>query len=170
MGDLILEAYDRTRALLARHQLQLRRDDPNAQLTNPLEFTLPGLNGDKLGLGSLKGKILVMDFWATWCGPCLAQHPLYEEVKRRFLKKPEVLFLSINTDEDRGLVKPFLDQHGWSNNVLFEEGLSVALEISSIPTTILVNRHGELAGRMNGFIPDRFVDMLTERIQEMLSQ
>ena len=52
---------------------------------------------------------MVLDFWATWCGPCRAQQPLYEQVKERFKANPNVAFLNINTDEDRTVVKPFLD-------------------------------------------------------------
>jgi thiol-disulfide isomerase/thioredoxin len=170
MGDLILEAYDRTTALLAQRKLQLRQADPNAQVANPAEFTLSGLQGGKLPLASLRGKVLVMDFWATWCGPCRVQHPLYEEVKRKFQDRDDVMFLSINTDEEREGVENFLEEYNWDKNVYFEDGLSAALKVSSIPTTILIGRQGEVVSRMNGFIPDRFVDMLTERIEDALSQ
>ncbi|MCL4402587.1 MAG: TlpA family protein disulfide reductase [Acidobacteria bacterium] len=166
LGDLILEAYDRTTALVAARKLRLRASDPNAQLTNPMEFTLSGLDGKKLSMTALKGKTVVMDFWATWCGPCRAQHPLYEEVKQRFRDKPDVVFVSINTDEDREAVKPFLEDMKWREEVYFEDGLSRALDVSSIPTTIVVSPRGEIASRMNGFLPDRFVDMLSERIRE----
>lgn len=112
--------------------------------------------------------LTVVDFWATWCGPCRVQYPLYEEVRKKFESRPEVVFLAINTDQDRSVIKPFLDQNKWNKNVYFEDGLSAALKIASIPTTIIVNRKGEIVNRMNGFLPDRFVEMLTERIRENL--
>ncbi len=168
LGDLVLEAYDRTTALTAARRLALREFDPNAELTEPLEFTLSGLGGEKLPLKSLAGKVLVMDFWATWCGPCRQQKPLYDEVKKRFRARPEVVFLAINTDEDRALVEPFLEEQKWSKRVWFEDGLSRALRISSIPTTIIFNRRGEVSSRMDGYVPERFVEMLAERIEEAL--
>ena len=88
LGDLILESYDRTTALIAERKLQIRQNDPNAQATSLMDFTLPGVNRDPVKLASLKGKAVVFDFWATWCGPCRAQHPLYEEVKRHFEGNP----------------------------------------------------------------------------------
>jgi len=170
LGDLVLEAYDRTTALLGERRLKLRQADPNVQVTNPAEFTLTGLDGDKLALASLRGKVLVMDFWATWCGPCRVQHPLYQEVKRNFKDRSDVVFLSVNTDEERDGVREFLEAHQWEKRVYFEDGLSSALRVSSIPTTVLLDKKGEVISRMNGFIPERFVEMLTERIREALSQ
>jgi thiol-disulfide isomerase/thioredoxin len=169
LGDVVLRAYDRTSALLAERKLALQQYDPNLGLTNPMEFTLTGLDGDRLQLQSLKGKVVVMDFWATWCGPCRVQHPLYEEVKKRFKQRSDVVFLAVSTDEDRNVVKPFLEELGWSKRVYFEDGLGKALRVSSIPTTVVFGKDGSIVSRMNGFDPDRFVDMLTEQIRAALS-
>ncbi|MGO9256778.1 MAG: thioredoxin domain-containing protein [Bryobacteraceae bacterium] len=169
LGDMLLEAYDRNVALVHFRELQLRAGDPNAQLTDPMEFTLTAVEGEKLKMPSLKSKVVVFDFWATWCGPCRQQHPLYEQVKLRFRDNPAVVFLSIDTDEDRQLVKPFLAEVQWQGQVYFEDGLSRALHITSIPTTILTAR-GRVVSRMNGFVPERFVEMLTERIRDALAE
>ena len=169
MGDIVLEAYDRTTGVLAARRLRLRQNDPNSQADNVLDFIISGVDGQKLPIGSLKGKAVVFDFWATWCGPCRVQHPLYEQVKQRFHNSPDVVFLSIATDDERDLVAPFLRQNHWpERQVYFEDGLSRVLRITSIPTTIVLDRHGEVISRMNGFVPDRFVDMLTDRINEAL--
>jgi thiol-disulfide isomerase/thioredoxin len=168
LGDLVLESYDRTSALLAERKLQMRSSDPNAQATALMDFTLPGLNGDSLKLASLKGKTVIFDFWATWCAPCRAQHPLYEQVKHRFADNPDVFFVSVNADDDREGVPAFLKDNQWNNSVYFEDGLARMLQITSIPTTIIVDKRGEIASRMNGFNPERFVDLLTERIQQTL--
>ena len=170
LGDLLLEAYDRNLALVHSRELQLRSGDPNAQLTDPLQFTLSGVDGDKLRMPSLRGKVVIFDFWATWCGPCRQQHPLYEQVKLRFRDNPSVVFLSIDTDEDRRLVKPFLAEVNWRGPVYFEDGLSRALHITTIPTTVITNPRGQVSARMNGFVPNRFVDMLTGRIRDALTE
>ncbi len=168
LGDMILEAYDRTTARAADRKTKLGLADPNAQASKILDFTLTGLKGDKLSLKSLEGKAVVFDFWATWCGPCRAQHPLYEEVKKKFKLNPDVALVSVNTDEDRALVAPFVKNQQWSQAIYFEDGLVRKLDISSIPTTIVLNRHGEIISRLNGFVPDRFVNMLSDRIEEAL--
>jgi thiol-disulfide isomerase/thioredoxin len=134
-----------------------------------MDFTLSGLDAPKLSLAALKAKVVVFDFWATWCGPCRVQHPLYEQVKKRFQDNPDVLFLSIDTDEDRTVVKPFLEEVKWAGPVYFEDGLSRALKITSIPTTIVTDRQGRIFSRMNGFRPERFVEMLSTRIRDALA-
>ena len=168
LGDILLEAYDRNTGMLAARRLRLRHDDPNAGAGSILEFTLSGVDGSKLPIASLKGKAVVFDFWATWCGPCRLQHPLYEEVRQKF-PDSDVVFLSINTDDEREGVAAFLKDNHWEQqHVYFEDGLSRVLAISSIPTTIVLDRHGAVISRMNGFLPDRFVDMLSDRIRDAL--
>jgi len=170
LGDIVLQAYDRTSALINERRLRIKRIDPNLRETDPMQFTLTGVQGDTLSMQSLKGKVVVMDFWATWCGPCRVQHPLYEEVKRRFKDRGDVVFLSINADENRAGVEEFLEKNRWDKRVYYESGLSAALRISAIPTALIINRRGEIASRMSGFVPDRFVDLLTERIKQALTE
>jgi thiol-disulfide isomerase/thioredoxin len=170
LGDLVLEAYDRNLALVKARQLRMRANDPNAQLTDPMEFTLSAVDGAKLQMATLKGKVVILDIWATWCGPCRAQHPLYQQVMKRFAEKADVVFLSIDTDEDRAAVKPFLEQVKWPETVYFEDGLARALKINSIPATIVIGRDGAVFSRMNGYVPELFVDSLTAKIQDALGK
>jgi len=169
LGELILAAYDRASAQVEEHRNRLLAFDPNMAATDPMQFTLTGLDGKKLALKSLKGSVVVFDFWATWCTPCRAQHPLYEQVKERFKNRQDVVFVAVDTDEDRLLVAPFLDQQKWSKTVYFDDGLQRLLQVTAIPTTVLFDKQGRVASRMNGYLPDKFVDQLTERIQYALS-
>ncbi len=170
LGDLVLEAYDRGAKRAAEREARLRSIDPNARVSDPLDFTLSALEGEPLRLATLRGKVIVMDFWATWCGPCRTQKPLYDEVKKRFAKRSDVVFLAVNADEDRSRVAPFIEAERWSRNVHFEDGLAGALRISSIPTTVVFGKDGQVFARFNGFVPDRFVEMLAERIEAALQQ
>jgi thiol-disulfide isomerase/thioredoxin len=171
LGDLILAAYDHTAALLEERAARLRSLDPNSSATDTMHFTLTGLEGDKLPLTNLKGKVVVLDFWATWCVPCRAQHPMYETLKQRFANRSDITFLAIDMDDDHQLVGPFLDQQHWNRGaVYFEDGLGRLLQVTEIPTTILLDKGGRLASRMNGFVPELFVDQMTVRIQEILQK
>jgi thiol-disulfide isomerase/thioredoxin len=169
LGDLVLQAYDRTAALMAERQKMLNALDPNASVTDPMGFTLTALDGQKFKLESLKGKVVILDFWATWCGPCRVQHPMYDQVKEKFKGRNDVVLLSIDTDEDHTIVANFLDQQNWTKaRVYFEDGLAKLLQVNDIPTTIVFDKQGRVASRMNGFLPDHFVEQLTERIQGAL--
>lgn len=168
LGDIVLRAYDQTSNLLSDRIARLKAADPNAQASKILDFTLPSVNGPPLVLSTLKGKTIVLDFWATWCGPCRVQRPLYEQVERKFKERSNVVFLSINTDEDRAGVAPFLKAQKWTQTVFFDGGLSEYAKVTSIPTTLIVGKDGQVSSRMNGFIPERFVDLLTQRINETL--
>ena len=170
LGDLLLASFDRAVALGAQRLARMREFDPNTGVTNAMDYTLSALQGEPLKLGSLKGKVVVLDFWATWCGPCRVQHPLYEEVKKKFADSGKVVFLAINTDEDTSGVGAFLENNHWSKSVYFEDGLSNLLRVGSIPTTIIFDKNGQVFSRFNGFVPEKFVDQLTGRISEALAE
>ncbi|HEV8145377.1 MAG TPA: thioredoxin-like domain-containing protein [Bryobacteraceae bacterium] len=171
LGDVILSAYDRTAALLEERLKRMKAIDPNTGVIDPMDFTLTGVDGSKLALASLRGSVVVLDFWATWCQPCRIQHPLYEEVKKRFRGRKDVVFLGINADEDRSLVDGFLENMQWSRaNVYYEDGLQRFLQVSAIPSTIVFDKQGRIASRMNGFLPETFVEQLTERIASALRE
>ena len=165
---MILAAYDRTSALLSRRRADLKAKDPNSQATNIADFTLPAVDktAPPLVLSALKGKTVVMDFWATWCAPCRAQQPLLEKLEMHYADAPDVVFVPVDADDDLSLVAPFLKEQGWKNQGYFEAGLARQLTVSSIPTVLVIDPNGQISSRMIGFIPDRFEQMLTERVEE----
>ena len=169
LGDEILAAYDRTSATLEKRESQLRVLDPNLGITDPMQFALNAMGGGKLDLKTLRGKVLILDFWATWCVPCRTQHPLYDEVKKRFRDRPDVVFLSVDTDEDLDLVAPFIESMRWTGTVYFDSGLVRKMTVNSIPATVVADQAGRIVSRMDGFLPDTFVEQLTARIRSALA-
>jgi thiol-disulfide isomerase/thioredoxin len=167
LGDVILSAYDRASALLLQRRAQDQAKDPNGLAVKLLDFTLPAFEGPPVALASLKGKTIVMDFWATWCVPCRAQRPMIQNVKKHFGDAQDLVFLAVSTDEDHSLVGLFLKQVDWgTSDIYFDAGLAVHMNIASIPTVLVVDPAGHIASRMAGFIPERFEEMLTARITE----
>jgi hypothetical protein len=97
------------------------------------------------------------------------QHPLYETLRERFGARGDVAFLEMNSDDDRTVVEPFLTAEKWDKAVYFEDGLARLLNVMNIPTTILIDKSGRLASRMDGFDPSTFLDQMAGRIQELLA-
>ena len=167
LGDAVLQAYDKTAALKRDRLASIKLKDPNAGATDILDFTLPSADGrESVALASLKGKTVVMDFWATWCGPCKIQHPMIEEIRKRYESSNNVVFLSVNSEADHSVVPPFLKEMHWDSHIYYDAGIARMLNVSSIPTVVILDRNGKISSRMIGFIPERFEDMLTERIEE----
>ncbi len=168
LGDLILAAYDRTSALLNARRASMKAKDPNSEAATIEDFTLPPVDktAQPLVLSSMKGKTLVLDFWATWCVPCRAQRPLLDDLEKRYKDSPDVVFVPVNADDDPSLVAPFLKAQGWTQHGYFEAGLARKMVVSSIPTVLVIDPAGQISSRMIGFIPERFEDMLKERVDE----
>jgi thiol-disulfide isomerase/thioredoxin len=170
LGDELLAAYDRTYSMVELRHKKLLALDPNGAAGSASEFTISGLDGKKLQMSSLLGKVIVLDFWATWCEPCRGQHPIYEEVMKHYADRKDVMFLPLTTDEDHSVVQPFLEAQMWDQRVYFDDGLTRVLGVSQIPTTIVLNKQGQVSSRMNGFAPDQFKDQLIERIEAALAE
>lgn len=168
LGDAILAAYDRASTAVDLRKKKLTALDPNGAAHSVGEFTITGLDGRKLQMSSFQGKVLVLDFWATWCVPCRAQHGVYDEVMKRYANRNDVAFLPLSTDEDHSVVAPFLESQMWDNHVYFDDGLQRVLGVSQIPTTIVLDKKGVIYSRMNGFAPDHFKEDLIERIDSAL--
>jgi thiol-disulfide isomerase/thioredoxin len=168
LGDLVLSTYDRVSTIVESRRTKLLALEPNSSLADPMAFTVTGLDGKKLQLASLKGKLLILDFWATWCVPCRVQHPLYETLRERFGSRGDVAFLEMNADEDHSVVEPFLTAEMWDKTVYFEDGLARLLNVMNIPTTILIDKSGRIVSRMDGFDPSTFLEQMTSRIQAII--
>jgi thiol-disulfide isomerase/thioredoxin len=168
LGDTILAAWDRTAKLLADRRAALSVKDPNSQATTVTDFILPPVDkaAEPLVLSKLKGKTVVLDFWATWCAPCRAEQPLIEKIEKRYANNSEIVFVAVDADDDLSLVAPFVKEQGWKKAGYFESGLARQIMISSIPTVLVIDPSGQISSRIIGFIPERFEEMLTDRIEE----
>ena len=105
------------------------------------DFQLKSVSGEAVRLSDLRGSVVVLDFWATWCGPCRQELPIVEKLRTEFAGK--VQFLGIN-DEDKGTVAGFLKKYDYQLSVLMDSRRDVHRQygISGIPTVIVIDRGG----------------------------
>ena len=167
LGDRLLKAYDAFVKEREQRLAKLEVPNINEGASSALSFKLTRLDGSKLDLATLRGKVVVFNFWATWCGPCLTEMPMFEKTIAKFKEDKDVIFLAVTTDEDRELVAPFLKQHKFNLPVAYADYLNDFFSVSSIPTTIILDRKGEVAFRQAGYNPRTdFVSELSGRIEE----
>ena len=107
------------------------------------DFTLNSLDGQEVSLSGLRGKPVLLNFWATWCGPCRIEMPLLQEIYEKWAGK-ELVLLAVNLHEDPGKVREFVESAGYSFPVLLATGNEVPLSynIRNIPATFFIDADG----------------------------
>jgi thiol-disulfide isomerase/thioredoxin len=133
--------------LVFAHTASAQREVPN--ITDPrLDFKLPTLKGDSLALSSLKGKVVLLDFWASWCVPCRASNRQLVKLYSKYKDKGFEI-LSVSLDDDMGdwrkaVAKDkinwlqVIDSRGW------DAQSAIKWHIEAIPASFLVNQHGDV--------------------------
>lgn len=156
-GDLILAQFDVIAAANARQQSELHPYAARNRNAQSLEqFVLTGLDGQPRRLSAERGKVVVLDFWATWCEPCQAEHPAFASLQKKYAAQKNIRFIEINTDDDYAQVPAFLTAHHWGPNTWLDAGLADYLGIDSLPTTVVLAPDGRMVFRESGFDPGTF--------------
>ena len=165
LGEYLLHTYDESAAATAA-----AKPARNRGLKEPSEFVLrKAADGLPFALAGTKGKVLVMNFWTTWCGPCREWEPHFEKVAGHFAgQEKDVVFLEVNCDEDETLVGPYLVEEKPKSSGLFADGLDLLLQVNSFPTTLILDRAGKIAYRAEGFDPESPDQNLIEAIERTL--
>jgi thiol-disulfide isomerase/thioredoxin len=163
LGNYLLQAFDDTSQVA-----NAAKPARNAGLKNPYEFTLrKAPEGSPFPFSGTKGKVVVLNFWATWCGPCRAMEPHFERVAAHFAAQKDVVFLGLNCDDDEALVGPYLEEEKPRTAVLFADGLEQLLAVQSFPTTVILDRTGKIAFRADGFDADTVDRALVEAVERV---
>lgn len=132
------------------------------------DFELEDTSGRTWRLFDLAGKVVILNYWATWCGPCIAEFPYYKELVEEYAGSDGVVFLAISTDADSSVVKPWLDGKGYEFTVLYDRGSATDYHVSAIPASFLIGRDGRIQYRTNGFAgADRYVKEMRLRIESL---
>jgi peroxiredoxin len=139
---------------------KLEADDERRQQA---DFTLADLDGKNWTLKDLRGKVVLVNFWATWCPPCRKEMPDLEKLYRRF--KDQGLVMLVISDEDAGKVRPFIAEKQYTYPILLDPGRKVTelFAVQGIPKSFVYNREGKLVAQS--------IDMRTgKQFLEMLAQ
>jgi len=115
------------------------------------EFTLADLKGTKRALSAHKGKIVLLDFWATWCGPCRREMPIVAKMHERYASKGLVVY-GVNCSETSAKAQGFVDKYGYKFPILLDKNGDVQSKygITAIPTMFIVDKSGKVSAHMIG--------------------
>lgn len=143
-------------------------------------FSLKNLKGESVSLESFKGKVVILDYWATWCGPCIASFPGMQKAQDKYAADKDVVFLFVNSlerEENRDkLVREFLAKKKYDFNVLFDTvnkqnpeifDVISAYKVNGIPTKFIIGPDGNIKFKVAGFSGS--ADGVVEELDQMIS-
>lgn len=118
----------------------------------------------------LKGKVVLLDFWASWCGPCKESFPVMEDLHKKYGEKGFVI-LAVNVDETSEAMKDFLKEHKASFTIVHDatKKLVGTANISSMPTSFMLDKEGKIAAIHKGFHGKDTVKQYEAEIEKLLS-
>jgi peroxiredoxin len=118
------------------------------------DLSIQTLDGKKVTLADLQGKVVIIDFWATWCGPCKESFPKYEELSKKHAGKVEVIGISV--DDDKSDVPDFVKQRGATFAIGWDEGHTIAnrWKVETMPTAFILDATGTVRHVHAGFHDD----------------
>ena len=123
----------------------------NTKDTALAAFDLSDLTGRKWSLADLKGKIAFINLWATWCGPCREELPYVEKLRAQMKDRKDVVILTLNIDDEVGLVEPFMKENNYTFPVLLGQAYAETQGVNSIPRNWVVAVNGKLMFEGIGF-------------------
>ena len=137
-------------------QVEVEREAP--------DFSLEDIQGASVNLSDLRGQVVILNFWATWCGPCVEEMPMFTRFQNQH---PEVLFIGINEKEDRNKVANFLDQNAFGYLMLIDTQAEVAelYKIMTLPTTIIIDEEGFQRFQHIGVVTETQLDYYLEELK-----
>ncbi len=127
------------------------------------DFVLKSATGENIRLSEYRGDVVMINFWATWCGPCRQEMPLLDDLYGRY-KRVGFSLLGVNIDDDSRRAMQMVQELGVSFPVLFDESKEVIklYEVEAMPVSVLVDREGKVRYVHHGYKPGYEEQYLTE--------
>ena len=133
-------------------------------------FTLTALSGQQGALSQYKGQVVMVNFWATWCGPCQQEMPLLDQMYKKY-KPAGFTLIGVNVDKEAPAVKELLARKPVSFPVLLDPAnqVSKAYHVDEMPSSVIIDRKGEIRYIHRGYRPgdeNEYQDRIRQLIRE----
>src|ERR1700761_387394 len=134
------------------------------------QFTLASRGGPKISLAQYKGQVVMLNFWASWCGPCRQEMPLLENIYKKYNKMGFTL-IGVNVEPDSKAAEGFLSQTPVSFPVIYDKDSTVskAYDVSGMPSTVIIDRKGNIRVLHRGYKPgdeNEYLDSIRTLVRE----
>ncbi|TFG41357.1 MAG: TlpA family protein disulfide reductase [Chromatiales bacterium] len=134
------------------------------------DFALKSSTGENLRLSEYRGDVVMLNFWATWCGPCRQEMPLLDELYKRY-ERVGFNLLGVNIDDDSRRAMQMIEELGVNFPVLFDarKEVSKLYEVEAMPVTVLIDREGNVRYVHHGYKPgyeDKYLDQMRSLLRE----
>ena len=134
------------------------------------DFALKSSNGENLRLSEFRGDVVMVNFWATWCGPCRQEMPLLDELYSRY-QRVGFNLLGVNIDDDSRRAMQMVEELGVNFPVLFDarKEVSKLYEVEAMPVTVIIDRQGTVRYVHHGYKPgyeDKNLDQIRSLLRE----
>ncbi|WP_185217246.1 TlpA family protein disulfide reductase [Sphingobacterium mizutaii] len=131
---------------------------------NDLKASFTNINGETVALSDLKGKVVVMNFWATWCPPCIAEMPSLQKLHEELKSEKDIVFMAIEVDQDIDKAAKFMAKNKYTLP-LYTVGSELPEELmsNSIPMTVILAKNGDIIGKQVGMM-----DFKSEKLKQGL--
>jgi peroxiredoxin len=150
---LVLMSGRRTGTPGASHDLESEPDRSVSAGDRAANFKLEALDGHTVSLESLKGKVVFLNVWATWCGPCREEMPSMETLYTDFKNKKDFMMLAVSQDtKGRAVVAPYVEKNGYHFTILLDpqNSISESYSLSGVPETFIIDRKGRIVAHHMG--------------------
>ena len=126
-------------------------DDKNEKREMAADAVFTNASGTAVSLSSLKGKVVFLNFWATWCPPCIAEMPGINELYKSFSKSKDIEFIIVDADGNFNTSQAFMKTHDYDLPLhAANSGTSSGLFTGTLPSTIIINKNGNIVFRETG--------------------
>lgn len=131
-------------------------------------LTFVNAEGNKVSLSELKGKAVFINFWATWCPPCINEMPSIDDLKKHFKANDDLVFLMVDIEGEVDASTAFMKENGYDLPVYISEGEITSEYLgNAIPTTVLINKNGEIVNCLEGS-RDYYSKEMIQTIQDLI--